>query len=131
VEQDSTGQTILIERTENYNGQVQATVTVTGGNAVEGVDYEPFTTTVIFREDDDTPFAIQVPMILDDDIEEDKTLTLALTEPGGCVTLDGQITALVHLIDDDTPAPIDTFHISGTVNGLTGSGLQIANEYEL
>ena len=96
---------VRVTRTGGTTGPVTATVATSDGTAVAGTDYTPVHGSVLFADGDDTPRAVEVP-VLPDQVggEGDRTVVLTLTDPGGCATLGSPATAELTIRDDD-PAP--------------------------
>ena len=68
---------------------------------------KPVHGSVLFADGDDTPRAVEVP-VLPDQLggEGDRTVILTLTEPGGCATLGSPATAELTIRDDDPAPPV-------------------------
>jgi uncharacterized delta-60 repeat protein len=127
-EQPFTGDSVVeITRTGGSSGEVSATLTVGGGDAVPGKHYTPFTTTVVFPDGDTTPRTVPIEILLDADAEPDRTVNLTLSDPGGCATLGDPSTAVLTILDDDHVVTVDTFSVGGTVSGLEGKGLVLTS----
>jgi uncharacterized delta-60 repeat protein len=96
---------VRVTRTGGITGPVTATVTTSDGSAVAGTDYTPVHASVLFADGDDTPRAVEVP-VLPNQLggEGDRTVMITLSEPGGCATLGSPATAELTIRDDD-PAP--------------------------
>jgi hypothetical protein len=77
-------------------------------DAVAGTDYTPVHASVFFADGDDTPRAVEIP-VLPNQLggEGYRTLTITLTEPGGCAMLGSPATAEL-TIRDSNPAPPPT-----------------------
>jgi uncharacterized delta-60 repeat protein len=114
----NTTPTIRVTRTGGSTGAVTATFTSSDGTAVAEVDYEAVNNTVFFADGDTQPRYIAVPLI-DDQVagEPDKTVTLTLSQPGGCTALGTPSTAVL-TIRDDEPAP----QVSGLDPSFDGDG---------
>lgn len=125
---------IVVSRTGG-TGEASALITTGGGTATAGSrdtpgsDYMPVTTNVWFAEGEMGTKAIFLPIIGDTEIEPDETVMLTLTDPGGCVTIGGQSSAVLTIWDDDQPGGIDDegHTIGGAVTGLEGNGLVLTN----
>ncbi len=82
-------------------GQVSVAYTTSGGSATEGADYA-FTQGVLeWADGDGASKTIAVPIIDDGDPEQDETVTLALSNPGGGPVLGPASTAVLTIADDD------------------------------
>lgn len=98
--------TVTITRTGGSSGRVSATLTTIGGTATGEADFEPVNATVIFADGDDEPRVVEIPIVEDEDPEGNETVELELSQPGGCVQLGPQNTAILTIVDDDVlPAP--------------------------
>ena len=104
--ESNTTPTITVTRTGGSTGPVTATFSTSDGTAVAQVDYETVNNTVFFADGDAQSRFINLPL-LDDQVggEPDKTVTLALSQPGGCTALGTPSTAVLTIRDDD-PAPV-------------------------
>jgi uncharacterized delta-60 repeat protein len=98
---------VRVTRTGGTTGPVTATVATSDGTAVAGTDYSPVHGSVRFADGDDTPRAVEVP-VLPDQLggEGDRTVILTLTDPGGCATLGSPATAELTIRDDDPAPPV-------------------------
>lgn len=99
------GSQIVITRTGGNAGEVSATVRTHNGTALAGSDYEAVEKSVYFGNGDDEPRVLELPLILDDVPEEDKELTVTLSDPRGCAQLGLRDEATVIIQDDDRPEP--------------------------
>ncbi|MGD9832327.1 MAG: Calx-beta domain-containing protein [Piscinibacter sp.] len=118
--------TILVTRTGGSTGAVSATFATLDGTGRAGIDYQPVLTTVHFGDGDSGTRVVEVPIIPNTLDEADRTVLLALSEPGGCASLGAPSSAVLTIEDDDPPAQT-SFTVGGTVTGLAGSGLTIEN----
>lgn len=96
---------VEITRIGGSHGAVSATVRTHDDTAHAGADYAAVNTTVYFSEGDDAPRVLEVPLVLDDVAEADKSLTLTLSDPHGCALLGPQASATLTILDDDRPEP--------------------------
>ena len=120
--------TVTVTRVGGSKGAVTATFSTRDGTARAGTDYTPVNVTVFFGDGDSAPRAIGIPMVQDTTPgEPDKTVNLALTQPGGCAALGAQASAVLTIRDDDPPPPAATFTLGGIVSGLVGSGLVLTD----
>ncbi|HEY1278694.1 MAG TPA: Calx-beta domain-containing protein, partial [Acidimicrobiales bacterium] len=118
---------VVVTRQGGSRGAIGATLTSTDGTAVAGADYTPVSTTVTFADGERTPQAITVPITPDVVPEDDKTVHLTLSDPV-CTTVGAQSEADLTIVDDDRIVePPPTFAVGGTVHGLEGHGLELAN----
>ena len=96
---------VLVTRTLGSQGAVSVTFSASDGTAATGVDYSAPAFTVHFADGDTLPRVATVTALPDSVVEPDKTLTLSLSDPGGCATLGAQASALVTILDDVRPPP--------------------------
>jgi uncharacterized delta-60 repeat protein len=117
---------ILVTRSGGTRGAVTATIATADISATAGGDYEALNSSVFFADGDAEPRQVLVPILGDDLSDEpDETLTLRLSQPGGCVALGAQASATLTIRDEDIPAPPASFTVGGTVSGLVGTGLTL------
>jgi uncharacterized delta-60 repeat protein len=118
---------ITITRTGGTRGAVTATLTTTNESAIAGSDYTAINSSVFFDDGDDAARRVPVPLAQDAvGGEADKSLTLTLSQPGGCVAIGTQASAVLTIRDDD-PAPpppsgLDATFGSGGKATLEGFG---------
>ena len=93
--------TVTITRTGGSSGRVSATFTTIGGTAVAESDFAPVNVTVFFADGDAEPRVVEIPIFQDPDPEGNETVELELSQPGGCVQLGPQSTAILTIVDDD------------------------------
>jgi uncharacterized delta-60 repeat protein len=107
---------VRVTRTGGSDGSVTATITTSDGTAVAGTDYTPVHASVFFADGDDAPRAVEVPVVADQvGGEGDRTLTITLSEPGGCATLGSPAAAELTIRDDDPgPPPQQPFGLDPT-----------------
>ena len=96
--------TVTITRTGGSSGRVSATFTTIGGTATGDSDFEPVNVTVFFADGDAQPRVVEIPIAEDPNAEGDETVELELSQPGGCVQLGPQKTAILTIVDDDAAA---------------------------
>jgi Calx-beta domain len=76
---------VRLTRTGGTAGPVTATVTTSDGSAVAGTDYTLVHGSVLFADGDDTPRAVEVPVLSDRlGSQRDRTVLISLSDPGGC-----------------------------------------------
>jgi uncharacterized delta-60 repeat protein len=96
---------IEVTRTQGSSGPVSATFTTTaGGTALPGVHYTPKSITVHFADGDTASRTVALDLLENADVEDDRTVNLVLSEPGGCATLGAQASAVLTILDDERPA---------------------------
>lgn len=72
----------LAHASEDY--QSTSGTLVSDGTAIAGTDYTPIGTTITFGDGDASPRLLAVPTLDDTVAESDRTVNLALSDPGGC-----------------------------------------------
>ena len=114
---------IQVTRTQGSAGPVSATFTTAGGGtAISGVHYTPKSITVNFADGDTASRTVPLDILVNANIEADRTVNLTLSEPGGCATLGAQASAVLTILDDDRPPTLPPrFTVGGTLNGLIGT----------
>jgi uncharacterized delta-60 repeat protein len=96
---------VRITRTGGSRGAVTATVTTSDGSAVAGVDYDTVNSSVFFADGDTAGRFVNVPLIQNEiGGEPGKTVTLTLSQPGGCTAIGARASTVLTIRDDD-PAP--------------------------
>jgi uncharacterized delta-60 repeat protein len=124
------GGIVTVERVGGTQGDVSALVEMSDGTALAGSDYASVRKVVQFADGQDGRRTVAIPVTLDDVAEDDETANLKLTLFKGCATLGTQATATLTVLDDDRPSPVaPIFKLSGTVTGLTGSGLLLRTDH--
>jgi uncharacterized delta-60 repeat protein len=96
--------TVTVTRTGGSSGRVSATFTTIGGTATADSDFEPVNVTVFFADGDSEPRVVEIPILQDSSAEPNETVELELSQPGGCVQLGPQSTAILTIVDDDAAA---------------------------
>ncbi len=98
------GADLLIARIGGNAGEVSATVTTSDDTAKAGTDYEPLSTTVTFKDGDDLPKYVSVPLIYSSSSEPTKSFNVSLSKPTGCGSL-GLDKTVVNILDDTRSLP--------------------------
>ncbi|HUO74399.1 MAG TPA: DUF4395 family protein [Solirubrobacteraceae bacterium] len=119
---------VLVTRKGGSRGAASVAVETSGGSARSGVDFAPTRTLVRFENGDTSPRLVEIPIREDLSTERPESFTVSLADLR-CGKLGKQRSASVTILDDDQPPPPPppTFTISGTVDGLQGSGLVLSN----
>lgn len=128
--------TVTVTRTGGSSGRVSATLTTIGGTATADSDFEPVNTTVFFADGDDQRRVLEIPIVEDSIAEGNETVELELSQPGGCVQLGPQKTAILTIVDDDAgplPSGLDaSFDLDGkaTLEAFGGdrSGMAVQSD---
>lgn len=112
---------IVVTRTQGSKGAVSVTFSASDNTAVGGVHYTAPATTVFFADGDSAPRSVGITVLPNTVQEPNRTVNLALSQPGGCAVLGAQASAVLTILDDDEPvSPPSLFTVGGTVNGLLG-----------
>ncbi len=100
---------IVVTRTGGSKGAVSAQFTTGGGTAVPGVHYTPRAGRLVFADGDTTPAFIDVQTLPNATAENDSTVGLTPSAPGGCASLGTQSNTVLAILDDDRlPPPPDS-----------------------
>src|SRR5262249_27638452 len=94
---------VVITRTGGTLGEVSARVRTEDGSAEARTDYKTIDTIVYFGSGDDEPRVLEVPVAFDSEPEQDKSLTVTLSDPQGCAVLGTPASATLTILDDDRP----------------------------
>jgi Ca2+-binding RTX toxin-like protein len=111
---------ITINRLGRKTGAVGATMSITGGTATAGIDYNSASAIAVNFADGETTKTVAIPIINDILIEGNETLNLGLINPTGGATIGVQSTSSLIIVDDDTPPTGLTLFGTGSNNSLTG-----------
>jgi uncharacterized delta-60 repeat protein len=117
---------VLVTRIGGSAGAVSASVIVTGGTAHAGDDLTQLDTVVAFADGDTAPRLVRLPILQDEAAEGNETVELALADPA-CVALGVPSTAALTITDDESVVPDPDYAVTGTVDGLQGTGLVLRN----
>ena len=119
---------VMVTRTGGSRGATSAVVSTKDGSARSGRDFTGTRTLVRFENGDTSPRVVDIPIREDRAVESPETFQVSLTDPR-CARLGQRRTATATILDDDQPPPPPqpAFTISGTVDGLQGSGLVLSN----
>lgn len=107
---------ITVIRTDGSAGAIGATINLTNGSAVAPGDYNSNPIAVNFADGDVTPKIITVPIVNDTLVEPTETVNLALTNATGGATIGTQGTAVLNIIDNDTPGTLQFSNPQFVVN---------------
>lgn len=115
---------ILVTRSGGSDGTLAARLRTRDGTARAGTDYTALDRRVVFGDGDTLPRVIRLPIVNDELMQGDRSLTLELSEPMGCGTVGARAGAEVVIIDDEARVPSPpTYTVGGAVSGLQGAGL--------
>lgn len=120
VKEDGTPITaVTLIRTGRSTGEVSATITLTNGTATSSTDYNNNPIEVRFADREMTK-TVTIPIVDDTRVEGNESINLALGAPTGGATIGMQNTAVLTIVDNDTPPAGQTL-IGGDGNDtLTG-----------
>jgi uncharacterized delta-60 repeat protein len=119
---------VVVTRSGGSSGALAVRLTTEAGTATAGSDYEDVSTWVLFADGEEGDRLVRIPFLDDATEEDDETVTLSLSNAGGCAVLGGATTATLTIWDDDGPPPEEeSYTIGGTVRGLEGQGLVLTN----
>ena len=96
-------QTVAVSRSGGSTGAASATFATSDGSAQAGIDYTAQTGTVFFADGESGSKIVSIDVIDDGVDETDKTVSLGLSQIGGCAALGAQTSALLTIRDDDAP----------------------------
>jgi len=105
VGQAESSRVVVVTRTGGSKGLVSAQFATGGGTAVDGTHYAPRVGRVLFADGDTEPAVIDVETLPNATAENDTTVGLTLSNPGGCAVLGPQSTAVLAIADNDRPPP--------------------------
>jgi Calx-beta domain len=114
---------VSITRSGGGKGEVSAAITTQYATAHSGTDYQTVSTIVRFDAGEQGKRYLAIPIIDNKTPEADRSLTVNLSDPRGCVALGAQTQTVLTILDDDQPQPVTQFTVGGTITGLAGSGL--------
>jgi Ca2+-binding RTX toxin-like protein len=100
-------------------GQVSVAYTTSGGSATAGADYAFTQGSLEWGDGDGASKTITVPVVDDGDPEQDETVTLALSNPGGGAILGAADTAVLTITDNDAIG--GQVMCGGLIAGIVGS----------
>ena len=123
------GVEVVVRRTGGKHGEVLFLLESTDGSAQAGADFEAQHRIIRFGDGEGGSKIVTIPFTQDKTEELNESFTLKLTQFAGCATPGAHATTTVDILDDDRfIAPPSTFHVSGTISGLAGSGLVLVNQ---
>ncbi|GBL15644.1 hypothetical protein MTo_02959 [Microcystis aeruginosa NIES-1211] len=93
---------VTVNRTGGSDGSVSATISLTDGTATRPDDYINTSVTVDFANGE-TSKVVTIPIVNDGVFEPNETINLTLNNPTNGATLGTQTTAVLTIINDNTP----------------------------
>ena len=105
VSEDGGSVTVLVVRDGSTEGGVSVTLSTADDTAMAGEDYTATSMVVSFADGEGGSMPVQVPIIDDNEAEDDETFTVALSAPGqtgpGTATIGSPDTGTVTITNDD------------------------------
>lgn len=141
VAEDAGELTVTVNRTDGTTGVVAVDYATSDGTGIAGVDYAAISDTLNFG-DGVTSRSFVVGVIDDSDLEGEETFTVALSNPIGGAILRDPTSAIVSIINNDTPIQgslqfsadayaiaEDTGSVTVTVNRIGGFSGEVTVDY--
>lgn len=115
---------VQVERTGGDDGTVSVDYDTSDGSATAGSDYTATSGTLTFGDNVDGIQTFNVPIVNDGADENDETLSVTLSNPGGGATFGTPTTATLTIVDDDnaTPQPGSLGFTSATYQATENGG---------
>jgi hypothetical protein len=104
VNEDGISVEIIVKRVNANDGAVSVDCISSDGTAMAGEDYIAVTETLNWADQDNRDKVCTVPILDDDDFEDDKTFYLTLFNPTGGAAIGSPDTAVVTIIDGEKPS---------------------------
>jgi hypothetical protein len=114
---------VTVTRNGSSTGEVSVKYSVTGGDAIENVDYTQLAGVLNFKEGE-TSKTIEVALLDDDEQEEAESIVLTLSEPGNSAVLGIQASTTITIVDNDNA---DSLSSGDENNQAITPGVKIAN----
>jgi hypothetical protein len=95
--------TIEVQRTDGSDGAVSVAYAVTGGTAVDGVDYQSVSGVLSWNEGDATSRMFTIPVLNNAAMDASRTVTITLASPTGGSVLGANTQTTLTIDDDDRP----------------------------
>ena len=122
VAEDGGSAAITITRTGGSAGAATVQFSTSNGTATAGSDYTAVTNQTVTFNDGDTSKTVSVPITNDSLDENDETVNLTLSSPGGSGALGSPATAVLTINDDD-PTPSLSINDVSLAEGNSGTTL--------
>ncbi|MBD2302710.1 Calx-beta domain-containing protein [Nostoc sp. FACHB-190] len=103
VNENGTAQ-VTLSRTGSTVGQISVILSLTNGTATAPADYNNAPISVTFNDGESSKI-VTIPIVDDSSFEPNETINLSLTNPSTGVTLGEQNTAVLTIVDNDSPVP--------------------------
>ena len=124
IESDGTA-SLVVRRSGGDEGTVTGRVSVTGGSATSGVDFQLPQTTVVFADGDAEDKTIEVTLVDDSDAEGLETIRLALSIDSGSAAVGAPSQATLNIEDDDAGAPDTVRFVAASVRVAETAGTAV------
>jgi hypothetical protein len=95
--------TIEVQRTDGSDGAVSVAYAVTGGTAMNGIDYQTVSGVLPWNDGDSASKTFTIPIANDALLEDSKTVILTLSSPTGGSVLGTNTLTTLTIHDDDQP----------------------------
>jgi len=99
---------VTVTRTGGSTGAVSATIILNNGSATAPEDYNSTPIAVSFADGDSISKTVKIPIVNDALVENNETVNLALGSATGGATIGLQSTAVLEIVDNDSPPPTST-----------------------
>lgn len=126
VDENSGSVTVSVARTRGNAGEVTVNYSTSDGTATAGSDYTTMSGTLTFVDGDAATKSITVPILDDVSVEDDETVILTLSRPGGGATLGSPSTAVITIVDNDAAATCD---LAGSDGLITAEDIAVETSY--
>lgn len=103
VLEDAGSAIIEVQRTGGSDGAVSVAYAVTGGTAVDGIDYQSVSGVLSWNDGDATSKTVTVPVFDNAVMDASRTVAITLTSPTGGSVLGTDIVTTLTIDDDDRP----------------------------
>ncbi|NEQ40033.1 MAG: hypothetical protein F6K40_28840, partial [Okeania sp. SIO3I5] len=125
VNEDGPSAEVTVTRSNGSSGAVSVTLTPSDGTATATDDYDDTAITVNFA-DGETQKTVNIPIVDDSDIEGDETINLALSNATNGATLGTQDTAVLRVVDNESPLRIEVEDMS--LSGYKTESTSVASD---
>lgn len=117
-----------ITRSGGSKGAVSALLDSHDGSAIAGTHYEALVSIARFADGESGTRYVPLRVLDDTDVNAARSFTVTMSGLSGCATLGTPTTYTVTIDDNDAPLPTaTTYSLGGTVTGLVGTGLVLAD----
>lgn len=106
INENSATATITVTRTFGSSGAVTVNYATSNGTATAGLDYTAVSGTLVWADGDFSPKSFTIPIATDIAQESNETVIITLSNPTGGVTIGSPNSAVLTILDDDSPPTI-------------------------